>query len=66
MVTRVYRITIGDNDRLVRASHPSQALMHVARDIASVCVASQQDLIDCLADGIQVEDIKPEQRELPA
>lgn len=63
--SRVYRVTIGENDRLVRATHPSHALMHVARDIASVCVASQQDLIDCLGDGIQVEHIKPEQHELP-
>lgn len=63
--TRVYRVTIGENDRLVRASHPSHALMHVARDIASVCVASQQDLIDCLTDGIQIETIKHEQAELP-
>jgi hypothetical protein len=29
--------------------------MHVARDIARVGVASQDDLIECLADGIKVE-----------
>lgn len=64
--TRIYIVTIGENDRLVRASHPSTALHHVARDIAMVRVATQQDLVDCLADGIQVEDIGPEQQQLPA
>lgn len=54
--TRIYLVTIGGSDRLVRAAHPSQALMHVARDIAAVKVASQNDLIDCLADGIKVEE----------
>lgn len=63
--TRVYLVTIGENDRLVRATHPSHALMHVARDIAHVKVAGQQDLIDCLQDGIEVESINAEQQELP-
>lgn len=64
--TRIYIVTIGENDRLVRAAHPSHALMHVARDVAAVRVASQDDLIDCLKDGIQVETIKHEQQELPS
>ena len=63
--TRIYRVTIGENDRLVRAAHPSHALMHVARDIAAVAVASQQDLIECLEDGIKVENVRAEQAELP-
>ncbi|MFM2058427.1 MAG: hypothetical protein RLY71_2812 [Pseudomonadota bacterium] len=53
--TRVYLVTIGEHDRLVRASHPSRALMHVAKDIAKVGVASQDELIECLSDGIKVE-----------
>jgi hypothetical protein len=64
-ITRIYIVTVGETDRLVRAAHPANALMHVARDIASVRVAGQQDLIDCLEDGIKVEDIKAEQQELP-
>ena len=63
--TRVYLVTIGECDRLVRATHPSHALHHVARDIAMVKVPTQDELIDCLADGIKVEDIKQEQAELP-
>lgn len=54
---RIYVVTIGATDRLVRASHPSHALQHVARDIAKVKVASQDELIDCLKDGIEVETV---------
>lgn len=61
---RVYMVTIGEKDRLVRASHPSTALQHVARDIATVRVASQEDLIDCLKDGVEVETINGEQQSL--
>lgn len=61
---RIYIVTIGERDRLVRASHPSTALQHVARDIAMVRVASQDDLVDCLKDGIEVETISGEQQEL--
>ena len=57
---RVYLVLIGENARLIRATHPSQALTFVAKDIAKVTVASQQDLIDCLTDGIKVEDAKAE------
>jgi len=57
---RIYRITIGETDRLIRATHPSQALTFVAKDIAKVTVATQQDLIDCLTDGVKVEDAKAE------
>lgn len=63
--TRIYLVSVGENDRLIRATHPSHALMHVAREIAAVKVASQDDLVQCLADGIQVETIKAEQQELP-
>lgn len=63
--TRIYIVTIGENDRLVRAGHPSTALSHVARDIASVRVATQDDLLQCLQDGIKVEDIKAEQGQPP-
>lgn len=53
--TRIYRITIGDSDRLVRAVSPAAALMHVARDISRTQIASQEDLVECLEDGIRVE-----------
>lgn len=64
--TRVYRASIGENDRLVRATHPSHVATHIARDLIRVRVATQADLIECLGDGIEIEDIGPEQHELAA
>lgn len=52
---RIYLVTIGANDRLVRASSKSQALHHVARDISSVKVASQDMLVECMEVGVKVE-----------
>lgn len=60
---RIYLLTseaIGR--RLVRANNRSQARNHVASDIA-VEVASQDDLIGCLAGGIVVEDANVEDDE---
>ncbi|WP_129448152.1 hypothetical protein [Methylibium sp. Pch-M] len=51
--------------RLVRASHPSHALRHVAADQLQVTVASQDDLIDLLGRGVAVETVRHEQAELP-
>lgn len=53
--TRIYLVTIGATDRLVRAAHPASALMHVARDIAKVCVADQDDLVSCRINGITAQ-----------
>jgi len=58
--TRIYLVTIEQTDRLVRAAHPSQALMHVARGIATVKVASQDDLVARVAAGIKVETMDAE------
>lgn len=78
MGTRIYRVAskLVDVDletipprpcvRLVRATHPSHALRHVAADEYSVSVASQDDLIDLVGRGVQVETIAAEQHELPA
>lgn len=51
--------------RLVRATHPSHALRHVAADQLHVTVASQDDLVELLGRGVAVETIKAEQHELP-
>ncbi len=66
--TRVYAITdkTTKKPRLVRATHPSTALRHVAADAFTVRVASQDDLLTAIAAGVKVEDIKAEQAELPA
>jgi hypothetical protein len=58
--TRIYKV----GDRLVRAAHPSTALMHVARETHPVRVATQDDLEDLLAKGVKVETVRHEQAEL--
>lgn len=62
--TRIYFVAVEGVPYLVRAAHPSAALMHVARNVAAVRVASQDDLVNCIADGIKVESAKEEQAEL--
>jgi hypothetical protein len=43
--TRVYLVQIGGSTRLIRANHPTRALMHAARRVAVARVATQDDLI---------------------
>lgn len=50
--------------RLVRATHPSNVYMHVARSDYDVSVASQEDLEELLPKGTLVEKIRAEQQEL--
>lgn len=67
--TRIYKVaTAGDASamRLVRATHPSHALRHVAAEAFTVKVASQDDLVTAFENGTKVESITAEQQELPA
>jgi hypothetical protein len=51
--------------RLVRAATRQQALGHVAKSMLTVTLASQEDLVSMIADGIKVEDYKnTDQQEL--
>jgi hypothetical protein len=64
MSQRIY--LVGANDpyiasRLVKASAPSQALAHVAKQILNVKVASQEDLVRELGKGTTVESIKEQE-----
>ena len=52
---RIYLVGHGQNMRLVRATHRAQALGHVARSIINVKVASQDELVHALGQGIKVE-----------
>jgi hypothetical protein len=67
MTTRIYRIAdkATQKPRLVRASHPSVAVRHVAADSFDVRVATQDDLLNAFEAGITVEKIAGEQQELP-
>jgi hypothetical protein len=53
---RIYIVGHGQTIRLIRASHRSQALGHVARSIINVKVASQDELVDALSRQIAVEN----------
>ena len=51
--------------RLVRASNRQQALSHVAKSMLVVTLASQESLVDLVANGVKVEDYKnTDQQEL--
>ena len=63
---RIYIVGTSDNNvRLVRASSRHQALIHVAQTSFVVRMASQNDLVDAITNGIKVENYRPpEQTEL--
>lgn len=68
MSTRIYKVSPraeGEKARLVRATHPSHALRHVAAEAFTVNVASQDELVLALERGTKVETIAAEQAELP-
>ena len=56
MSSRIYTVANGKHVRLVRASTAAQALRHVARDVYTVTVSSQDDLVRHVGDGVVVED----------
>jgi len=63
--TRIYIVGHGQEIRLVRASHRSQALSHVAKSLINVKVATQNELIEALQKGISIETaVAPEQLSL--
>ena len=68
MTTRIYLVAdkVTKKPRLVRASHPSIAVRHVASDAFEVRVATQDDLVAGFEAGLQIEAIRAEQTELPA
>jgi hypothetical protein len=53
--TRIYIVTGPTGTRLVKASAPSQAITHVARSVFDARVASQDDLVEALSNGVKVE-----------
>jgi hypothetical protein len=57
---RIYKVTTshaaeGTKPRLVRAPNQSQALRFVSADTLIAVVASQDDLVALVADGVKVE-----------
>jgi len=58
--TRIYAVTDGDTDEkyLVRASTTAQAVAHVSKRFRAA-VATQEQLVTLLDEGIDVETYKP-------
>jgi hypothetical protein len=65
--SRVYVVKDGKNHaRLVEATHPSNALRHVAEDVFEVAIPTQSELIALTKAGVEVEQIGAEQQKLEA
>lgn len=60
MSTRIYKVSSGKYVRLVRASNQHQALRHVATDVYTTRVATQNDIVECMQLGLKVEDASSE------
>lgn len=60
---RIYIVQPKDGGpaRLVRATHPSNALRHVADNAYTVAVADSEQLLACFEKGIKPEHIGQEQ-----
>ena len=54
--TRIYKAQTPTGARLVRAANRAQAVATVARDIIKAEVATQDDLVALLAQGVKVEE----------
>lgn len=63
---RIYLVVQPDGTpRLVKASIRSQALSHVASTLLTIHVATQDDLVDLLSNGVKVESARsPDQMEI--
>lgn len=62
---RIYIVGMNDGVRLVRANNRQQAVSHVARQIIVAKVASQDELVKHITEGVVVENYKaPDQKEL--
>lgn len=53
--TRIYLVKGPFANRLVKASTASQAISHVTKPVYTAKVASQEDLVEALTEGIAVE-----------
>ena len=65
MKHRIYTVGVGNQIRLIRASNRRQAIAHVSLGIMTIRVATQEDIINQLNEGIPIENYtQPEQIEL--
>jgi hypothetical protein len=57
MSERIYAVYHGAQGKLVRARNRAQALSHVAQATFNVRVASQDELVTLLGQGVKVESV---------
>lgn len=59
---RIYAVTnnVGENVRLIKATNPAQALRHASKTTLVVKIASQDDLVAAVTNGVKVEDASNE------
>ncbi len=63
--SRIYIVGTPNGLRLIRAAVRQQALTHAANSMFTVRVASQDDLVNALSDGVKIENYKaPDQPDL--
>ena len=53
--TRIYLVNGPTGTRLIKATVASQAITHAAKSAFTAKVASQNDLVEALSNGIKVE-----------
>ena len=53
--TRIYLVNGPTGTRLIKASVASQAITHAAKSAFTAKVASQDDLVEAVSNGIKVE-----------
>lgn len=54
--TRIYTVTDGGTDYLIRAVSKQQAISFVARKLFECRPATQDDLVDLVSAGVDVQD----------
>lgn len=63
MSKRIYIVNGGEQPRLVRAGSRSAAISHVVKTTYTAAVASQDNIVTALGQGIKVEDAGAEEAE---
>lgn len=56
MKTRVYVVTVGKEERMVRAANQAAALRYVASQTMTVKVPSQNELIELVKASVEIEE----------
>lgn len=66
MKNKIYLVTHGENERLVEAGNSVRALSHVVRDSITSVLATQEDLVRLVSEGVAVESIPENASDLAA